>query len=87
MPTGNNSYLSAAQEDRCSPRTRLTIPATLRASGGRAFQTNIQDLSISGFSASSINRMHEGQIDMATGQFHPFEDRYSDTLTGILVPE
>ena len=62
MPTGNNSYLSAAQEDRCSPRTRLTIPATLRASGGRAFQTNVQDLSISGFSASSINRMHEGQM-------------------------
>ena len=62
MPTGNKSYLSAAQEDRCSPRTRLTIPATLRASGGRAFQTNVQDLSISGFSANSINRMHEGQM-------------------------
>jgi hypothetical protein len=34
----------------------------LRASGGRAFQTNVQDLSISGFSANSINRMHEGQM-------------------------
>ncbi|MEO1220056.1 MAG: PilZ domain-containing protein [Pseudomonadota bacterium] len=62
MPTANNRYHTAAQEDRCSPRTRLTIPATLRASGGRAFQTNVQDLSISGFSASSINRMHEGQM-------------------------
>lgn len=62
MPTGSNRYQLAAQEDRCSPRTRLTIPATLRASGGRAFQTNVQDLSISGFSASSINRMHESQM-------------------------
>ncbi|MEM1051916.1 MAG: PilZ domain-containing protein [Pseudomonadota bacterium] len=62
MPNANKSYHTAAQEDRCAPRTRLVIPATLRASGGRAFQTNVQDLSISGFSASSINRMHEGQM-------------------------
>lgn len=62
MPSAKNRYTVAAQEDRCSPRTRLTIPATLRASGGRAFQTNVQDLSISGFSASSINRMHDGQL-------------------------
>lgn len=55
-------YDLAAQEDRCSPRTRLTIPAQLRASGGRAFQTVVHDLSISGFSAAAINRMHEGQI-------------------------
>jgi hypothetical protein len=39
------------------------------------------------FPAGTVIRMHEGQMDMATGQFHPFEDRYSDTLTGILVPE
>ena len=32
MPPESNSYRLAAQEDRCSPRTRLTIPATLRAS-------------------------------------------------------
>src|SRR4028118_1605368 len=57
-----NRYDLTAQEDRCSPRTRLTIPAQLRASGGRAFQTVVHDLSISGFSAAAINRMHEGQI-------------------------
>ncbi len=61
MPFHTDLYRKAAQEDRCGPRTRLTIPATLRASGGRAFQSVVQDLSISGFSASSINRMHEGQ--------------------------
>ena len=55
-------YLLAAQEDRCAPRTKLTIPGQLRASGGRAFQTVVHDLSISGFSAAAINRMHEGQI-------------------------
>ena len=57
-----DDYALAAQEDRCSPRTKLQIPAQLRASGGRAFQTVVHDLSISGFSGSSINRMHVGQI-------------------------
>ncbi|SHN58453.1 PilZ domain-containing protein [Erythrobacter sanguineus] len=62
MPSETDRYRLAAQEDRCAPRTRLTIPATLRASGGRAFQSVVQDLSISGFSAASINRMHEAQM-------------------------
>ncbi|KUO55550.1 MAG: pilus assembly protein PilZ [Sphingomonadales bacterium BRH_c3] len=62
MQTTQDRYHLAAQEDRCAPRTKLTIPATLRASGGRAFQSVVHDLSISGFSAASINRMHEGQI-------------------------
>lgn len=62
MQTTQDRYHIAAQEDRCAPRTKLTIPAQLRASGGRAFQSVVQDLSISGFSAASINRMHEGQI-------------------------
>ncbi|TMM50052.1 PilZ domain-containing protein [Qipengyuania marisflavi] len=57
-----DSYTLAAQEDRCSPRTKLTIPGQLRASGGRAFQTVVHDLSISGFSAAAINRMHDGQL-------------------------
>lgn len=62
MPSSSDIYRAAAQEDRCGPRTRLTIPATLRASGGRAFQSVVHDLSISGFSAASINRMHQGQM-------------------------
>ncbi len=60
------NYHIAAQEDRCSPRTRLTIPSQLRASGGRAFQTVVHDLSISGFSAAAINRMHVGQVGWLT---------------------
>ncbi|MGB3739421.1 MAG: PilZ domain-containing protein [Pontixanthobacter sp.] len=55
------SYEYAAQEDRCSHRTKLAIPAQLRMSGGRAFQTVVHDLSISGFSASAISRVRPGQ--------------------------
>ena len=58
----HDRYSLAAQEDRCAPRTKLTIPAQLRASGGRPFRTVVHDLSISGFSAAAINRMHLGQL-------------------------
>ena len=58
----DDRYALAAQEDRCAPRTRLSIPSQMRASGGRRFQTVVHDLSISGFSAAAINRMHEGQL-------------------------
>jgi hypothetical protein len=51
-------YEIAAQEDRSAVRSRLAIPAQLRAPGTRAFQTVVNDLSLSGFSATAINRMH-----------------------------
>lgn len=55
-------YEIAAQEDRSAPRTKIVIPAQLRASGMRSFQTLVNDLSLSGFSASASNRMHPGTI-------------------------
>lgn len=55
-------YTIAAQEDRSAPRTRITIPASLRASGAKSVQTVVHDLSLSGFCASSINRMHPGTV-------------------------
>jgi len=55
-------YAIAAQEDRSSPRTKLTIPAQLRPAAGRGFQTVVHDLSLSGFSATAINRMHVGAV-------------------------
>ncbi len=58
----NDAYFTAAQEDRSAPRTRLTIPATLRVSGGRGFQTVVHDLSLSGFSAAAVNRIRPGSI-------------------------
>lgn len=55
-------YRIAAQEDRSAPRSRVAIPAQLRVSGARPFQTVVNDLSLSGFSATAINRMHAGAI-------------------------
>jgi hypothetical protein len=57
-----DSYAIASQEDRSAPRTRISIPATLRASGSKGFQTSVNDLSLSGFSAMAINRMHTGTV-------------------------
>lgn len=58
----SDRYAFAAQEDRCAPRTRLSIPASLRASGGRSFRTVVQDLSLGGFCCSAVNRLHVGTI-------------------------
>lgn len=55
-------YAIAAQEDRCSPRTKLAIPAQFRQSGGRAFQTVVHDLSLSGFSATAVSRLIPGTV-------------------------
>jgi hypothetical protein len=57
-----DSYAIAAQEDRSAPRTRISIPASLRPSGSRGFQTVVQDLSLSGFSAMAINRLNPGTL-------------------------
>jgi hypothetical protein len=62
LPKTQTRYQVAAQEDRSAPRTRLSIPAQFRQSGGRAFQTSLLDLSLSGFSASSISRLQPGTI-------------------------
>jgi hypothetical protein len=55
-------YEVAAQEDRSAVRTKIAIPAQLRASGARPFQTVVNDLSLSGFSATAISRMHAGAV-------------------------
>jgi hypothetical protein len=64
--TSRNRYELAAQEDRCAPRTRIAIPATLRPSGGRGFHTQVLDLSLGGFSAQCVNRMHQGSLAWLT---------------------
>jgi len=58
----NDRYAVAAQEDRSAPRSRVTIPGTLRPSGSKGFQVQIKDLSLGGFSATAINRMHVGTV-------------------------
>ncbi len=62
LKKASGRYEIAAQEDRSAPRTKIAIPAQLRMSGGRAFQTVVQDLSLSGFSATSVSRMHAGAV-------------------------
>lgn len=57
-----DSYAIAAQEDRSAPRVRISIPASLRVSGSKGYQTVVNDLSLSGFSAMAINRMVPGSI-------------------------
>lgn len=58
----NESYTVAAQEDRSAPRVRISIPASLRVSGSKGYQTVVNDVSLSGFSAMAINRMLPGSI-------------------------
>lgn len=58
--TQSDNYRVAAQEDRSAPRTKLSIPASLRASGSKGYQTVVRDLSLSGFSATAIGRLHPG---------------------------
>jgi len=53
-------YELAAQEDRSAIRLRISIPAGFRASGTKAFQTAVRDLSLSGFSATAISRIPPG---------------------------
>ncbi len=59
-PTQPQLYEVAAQEDRSAPRIRISIPASLRASGAKGHQTAVRDLSLSGFSATAISRLHPG---------------------------
>jgi len=60
--TRSDPYALASQEDRCAPRSKVAINASLRPSGGRSFQTMVQDLSLSGFSATSVIRLHPGNM-------------------------
>lgn len=56
----NELYENAAQEDRSAHRAQISIPAGLRASGTKGFQTVVRDLSLSGFSATAVSRIHPG---------------------------
>jgi hypothetical protein len=56
------SYAVASQEDRCADRSAVTIPSSLRPSGGRGFATTVLDLSLAGFSAACPDRMLVGTV-------------------------
>ena len=60
--TDYDRYAIAAQEDRCAPRTRLKIPASLRPSGDKGFATTVHDLSLGGFSCEALSKMRSGAL-------------------------
>lgn len=60
VSTDKERYAAAAQEDRSAPRSKIAIPATLRPSGSKSFQTVLRDLSLAGFAATAISRVHPG---------------------------
>lgn len=58
-----NTYLplsNAIAENRCVPRIRLSIPATLRPAGGRGFSVTVTDISLAGFSCDAVTGSHVG---------------------------
>jgi len=44
-------------ENRCAPRIRVSIPAQLRTTNGRPFNTTVRDISTAGFCAASVYRL------------------------------
>jgi hypothetical protein len=57
VDTQQERYAAAAQEDRSAVRNRISIPASLRPSGSKSFQTAVRDLSLSGFSATAMSQI------------------------------
>ena len=55
-------YDVAAQEDRCAPRVRCKIAASLRPSGERGFSCTVVDISIAGFSCEVVTGMKPGTL-------------------------
>jgi PilZ domain len=54
------SYAIASEEDRCSSREKVHIPAHLRPSGSTGFSVTIKNLSVAGFSAEALTGMKPG---------------------------
>jgi PilZ domain len=57
-----DAYALAAQEDRCAPRSKVSVNATLRPSGGQRFAVLVKDLSLAGFAAEAVTGMRSGAI-------------------------
>lgn len=60
MVTGTRSrdlYALAAAEDRSAPRIRISLPARLRPAGYKRRNVIIRNISLTGFSVSSIDRL------------------------------
>ncbi len=49
-------------DDRCAPRVKLRIPATLRAPGQKPFSVIVVDLSVAGFACEAVSGIPKGSI-------------------------
>ncbi|MDZ7588152.1 MAG: PilZ domain-containing protein [Parasphingorhabdus sp.] len=49
-------------DDRCAPRHKIKIPATLRFAGTKGFAIDVVDLSIAGFAAETLLSTWPGTI-------------------------
>lgn len=56
----NISLADSLIEDRCAPRYRMEIPATLRPSGAQGFSVVVRDLSLAGFACEAVTTMPRG---------------------------
>lgn len=53
-------YALAAEEDRCSVRHRVAVPAKMRFSGCSSFAVKVTDLSLAGFACDALVQAHPG---------------------------
>ncbi len=53
-------YTFAAEEDRCAPRHKVSMPAKLRFSGSSSFATEVSDISLAGFACDALLQAHPG---------------------------
>lgn len=55
-------YAIASQEDRCTPRPRLAIPARMRFSCSSGFPVKVTDMSLAGFACDALLTAHPGTL-------------------------
>lgn len=58
----HDRYAVAAQEDRCAPRTKVMIAASLRPSGAPRFPVVVKDISLAGFAAEAVTGLRSGSL-------------------------
>jgi hypothetical protein len=51
-----------AIEDRCAPRTRTSIPAFIRVSGGQKIPVIVRDIAIAGFACEAVMGSRSGTL-------------------------
>ncbi len=56
------TYAKAAEQNRCAPRTQVSIPAKLRRVGSAAFNVSVCDLANAGFACVAVSSVKPGTM-------------------------